>query len=74
MDVVRCSKYQFHEFAEQQQHWFLLFDAVIELGSCIGYLLPNGQTIFVRFDSDGFFSNMSDTYNAVISINNLDDE
>jgi hypothetical protein len=68
MDTLKCTKLQFHTFAEKQG-WLLLFDEVSDTGSKIGYMLPSGSTIFVVFDTDGNFDHMNDTTAATIEIN-----
>ena len=73
METLKCTKLQFHTFAEKQG-WLLLFDEVSDTGSKIGYMLTSGSTIFVVFDTDGNFDNMDDTTGATLEIKHRDNQ
>jgi len=67
MNTLKCSKYQFHTFAEHQG-WLLLFDKMTDDKSEVGYLLQNGSSIYAVF-FNGLFDHMYDTANAEINVN-----
>ena len=72
MEVLKCNKYQFHNFAEHQG-WLLLFDKMTDTKSEVGYLLQTGSSIFAVFIG-GLFDHMNDTTAATIAVNSEEDD
>jgi hypothetical protein len=72
METLKCTKLQFHTFAEHQG-WLLLFDKMTDDKSEVGYLLQTGGVIFAVY-IDGLFDHMNDTTNATIAVNSKEDD
>jgi hypothetical protein len=63
MDTLKCTKLDFHRFAERQG-WLLLYDNPRGDGSSVSYLLQDGNCIVADFDDVGLFKSLTDITNA----------